>query len=102
MSYGHPRWIKLPSVFLKKEISVDSCEIATSGKLMKWDYCEKISKEVHENEDISLDLLISANCLEGLEPVEVLPRQNDGLYGIRTALGWWVVGPIKAQSHDTI
>ena len=57
----------------------------------------KISKELGDNEDISVDLLIGANCLEALRPVEVIPRPNDGPYAIRTALGWCVVGPIKAQ-----
>ena len=63
---------------------------------------EKIFKELGDNEDISVDLLIGANCLEGLEPVEVIPRQNDGPYAIRTALGWCVVGPIKAQCHNVV
>ena len=49
-----------------------------------------------------MDLLIGANCLEGLEPVEVIPSQNDGPYAIRTTLGWCVVGPIKAQCHNVV
>ena len=75
------------------------CEIATARKLKKWDYLEKISKELGDNEDINVDILIGANCLEALEPVEVIPRQNDGLYAIRTAFGWCAAGPIKAQCH---
>ena len=61
----------------KKRIPVDSCEIATARELKKWDYCEKVSKEYGENEDSSEDLLISANCLEALEPVELIPKLND-------------------------
>ena len=53
------------------------------------------------NEGI-VNLLIGANCLEALEPVGVIPRQNDGPYAIRTALGCCVVGPIKAQSHSAV
>ena len=102
MSDGDPRWIKLLSAFSKKEIPVDSCEIATARKLKKWDYLERISKELGDNEDISVDLLIGANCLQALEPVEVIPRQNDGPYAIRIALGWCVVGPIKAQCHSVV
>ena len=79
------------STFSKKEIPVDSCEIATARKLRKWDYLEKISKELGDNEDISVDLLIGAKCLEALEPAEVIPRQNDGPYANRIALGWCVV-----------
>ena len=102
VSDGNPKWIKLPSAFSKKEIPVDSCEIATTRKLKKWDYLEKISKELGDNEDISVDLLIGANCLEALEPVEFIPRQNDEPYAIRAALGWCTVGPIKAQCHNIV
>ena len=102
VSDGNPKWIKLLSAFSKKEIPVDSCEIATARKLKKWDYLERISKELGDNEDISVDLLIGANCLQALEPMEVIPRQNDGPYAIKTALGWCVVGPIKAQYHNVV
>ena len=86
VSDGHQRWIKLSLPFWKEEIPVVSCKIKTAGKLKKCDYLKKISKELGENEDISVDLLIRANCLEALEPVEVIPRQNDWPYAIRTAL----------------
>ena len=43
-----------------------------------------------------MDVLTGANCLEALKPVGVIPRQNDGPYAIRTALGWYAVGPIEA------
>ena len=102
MSYGSPRWIKLPSAFSKKEIPVDSCDIATARKFKKWDYLEKIFKELGHNEDISVDLLIGANFLEALAPAEVIPRQNDRPYAIRTGLRWCAVGPIKAQCHNAV
>ena len=102
VSDGNPKWIKLLSAFSKKEIPVDSCEIATAGKFKKWDYLERIFKEHGDNENIIVGLLIGTNCLEALEPVEVIPRQNDGPYAIRTALGWCVVSPIKAQCRNAV
>ena len=32
----------------------------------------------------------------------VIPRQNDEPYAIRTALGWCVFGPIKAECHNAV
>ena len=90
------------SAFSKKEIPVDSCETATARKLKKWYYIEMISKELGDNEDIIVDLLIGANCLEALEPVEAVPRKNDGPYPFRTALGWCVVGPVKFQCYNAV
>ena len=59
-------------------------------------------KELGDNEEISVNLLIGPNCLEALEPVEVIPRQNDGPYAIRTALGLYVVAPVKPQCHNVV
>ena len=59
-------------------------------------------KELGDNEEISVNLLIGPNCLEALEPVEVIPRQNHGPYAIRTALGLYVVAPVKPQCHNVI
>ena len=102
VSDSNPKWIKLPSAFSKKEVPVDSCETATGRKLKKWDNLEMISKELGDNEDIIVYLLIGANCLEAPEPVEAIPRQNHGPYAIRTALGWCVVGPVKVQCHNVV
>ena len=102
VSDRNPKWMKLPSAFSKKETSVDSCEMATARKLKKWDYLERIYKVLGDNKDISVDLLIDVNCLEALEPVEVIRRQNDGPYAIRTTFVWCKVGPIKAQCHNLV
>ena len=102
VSDRNPKWMKLPSAFSKKEISVDSCEMATARKLKKWDYLERIYKELGDNKDISVDLLIDVNCLEALEPVEVIRRQNNGPYAITTTFIWCKVGPIKAQCHNVV
>ena len=49
-----------------------------------------------------MDLPIGANCSEAVGPVEVIARQNDGPYAIRTTLGWYVVGRIKVQCHNAV
>ena len=51
-----------------------------------------ISGEIGGNESITVDLLIGANCLKALEPLEVTPSQGNGTYAIRTALGWCIIG----------
>ena len=91
------QWIKLPAAFSIKEITVESCEIATSGKLQRWKYAEKIFGEINNNKNIKVEVLIGANCLEALKPLEVIPSQDKGIYTFRTDLRCCVVGLIKAQ-----
>ena len=94
--------IRLPTAFSKKEILVEPSEIATSGKLQKWKYLERIFGEIGNNENIKVDLLIGSNFLEAFKPHEIIPNQDKGPYAFRTALGWFVVEPMKAQLLDVI
>ena len=81
---------------------MDRSEIATPAKLKQWQYLEKISSFLGENDNISVDLLIGANCVEALQPLEVIPSQQDGPYAYRTILGWSVVGPIVDEKPDVV
>ena len=97
-------WIKLPKSFTRKEIPVDPMEIATQIKLKKWKHLDKVTKHLATDDEVSVDLLIGANCVQALEPVDVISSQCGGPYSFRTILGWCIVGPIedKMGSHGTI
>ena len=81
---------------------MERSEIATPAKLKQWQYLEKISSFLGENDNISVDLLIGANCVEALQPLEVIPSQQDGSYAYRTILGWCVVRPIVDEKPDAV
>ena len=49
-----------------------------------------------------MDLLIGANCVEALQPLEVIPSQQEGPYAYKTILGWCVVGPIVNEKQDAV
>ena len=62
----------------------------------------KISNFLGENANISVDLLIGANCVEAIQTLEVIPSQQDRPYEYRTILGWCVVGPIVDEKLDAV
>ena len=99
-SLGKPKWIKLPRAFTKQELPVDEQEIATSGKVKKWNYLEGIANEICPNTDISVGLLIGTNCTEAVEPKEVISSRKSGPYAVKTILGWCVGGPISCTSES--
>ena len=76
--------------------------MATPAKLKQWQYLEKISSFFGENDNINVDLLIGANCVEALQPLEVIPSQKDRPYAYRTILGWCAVGPIVEEKQDVV
>ena len=45
---------------------MEPCQIATNGKLQRLKYLQRIFMEIDNNENIKVDLLIGANCLEAL------------------------------------
>ena len=47
-------------------------------------------------------MLIGENCVEALQPLEVIPSQQDGPYAYRTIIGWCVVGPIVDEKSDAV
>ena len=98
----YQKWIKLPSAYTKEEIPVDKNEITTPAKLKQWQYLEKISSFLGVNDNISVDLLIGANCVEALQPLEVIPSQQEGPYAYKTILGWCVVGPIVDEKQEAV
>ena len=45
-------------------------------------------------------MLIGANCIKALEPMEIKYSRNGGLYTYRTKLGWCIVGPITTSRNN--
>ena len=62
-------------------------------KLKQWQYLEKISNFLGVNDNVSVDLLIGANCVEALQPLEVIPSQQEGPYAYKTILGCVLLDP---------
>ena len=61
-SLGKPKWIKLPRAYTKQDLPVDEQEIATPEKVKKWNYLKVTANKICPNTDISVGLLIGANC----------------------------------------
>ena len=81
------KWIRHPSTFTREKISKYQSETLTTVKLKQWKHLDIFSEEFCGNESITVDLIIRANSLKALEPLEVVPSQANGPYAIRAALG---------------
>ena len=55
-------WIELPKTFTKRYLPVDQDDIATPSKLKQWKYLERIMDKISKRDDISVGILIGANC----------------------------------------
>ena len=88
------KWITLPKTFSRDCLPVDTEDIATPDKISKWGYLDAIANEINQSSDVTVGLLVGANCSKALEPNKIIPSQGGGPYAFRTILGWCIVGPV--------
>lgn len=95
--------IVLPMCYTRQDIPIDRAHIPTPSKIRQWPYLEHITKEMSEVLDCDVGLLIGYNCPEALAPMDTVVVQGNQPFGIKTALGWSVVGTIDLrESTDAI
>lgn len=99
--FNHQTNIQLPRTFSRPFIPPDKDKITSPRKLRKWSCLDKIHPFLQQDDDDQdVGILIGGNYLRVLEPIEVIPCQNDGSYAFRSALGWCVTGPITTGSSN--
>ena len=91
--------ITLPHCYTKKELPVDPEEIPTPDKLRRWHYLQAIASEIMQNPSVHVIVQIGANCLQAVEPTQIIKSEAGGPYTYKTKLGWCIVGPI-GQKND--
>ena len=57
-------------------------------KLKKWNYLERISEEIGENQAKNVKLLIRTNCPQAFEPVEIIASQDNTPYPFKMVMFW--------------
>ena len=62
-------------------------DITKPGQLKQWKYLEPVVNQLNFEENISVGLLIGANCTKALEPIQLLQGRNGSPYAFSTRLG---------------
>ena len=84
--------IPIPVAFTSTCIPADEEHIPTKEIAKNWEHLRSIENEMHDLFDCNVGLLIGYDCSQALTPREVLAGGNDEPYGIKTDLGWSIVG----------
>ena len=100
-SSGEWMWVDLPVIHTKEDLPVDDEDVATSEKIKRWKYLERIVGEITLGQFISIGLLIGYNFSKALDPLEVIPSEKVNLYVYKTLLRWCIVGTIGETTFDT-
>ena len=88
ISEDNSQWLFLPRTFTRPDLTFDNDDITKPSHLRKCKYLENVTDQLNFSDDISIGLLIGANCTKPLEPIEILQSRNGGHYAFKTRLGW--------------
>ena len=91
-------WLNLSTLFSREYLDIDGEGIPDENTLKEWPYLSEIRDLVDQSSERTVGILIGSNCPRLIEPLKVIPSQNNGPYAIETRLGWCVVGPINNES----
>ena len=58
------------------------------------------ASEIVQNLSLHVGALIGSNCLQALEPTQIINSEADGPYAYKTELGWCIVGLIGQNNDD--
>ena len=96
--------VSLPRTYSRDEIPAKQGQIPRPESVSGWPHLQRIAEHLTPyKHDISVGLLIGANCAKAIKPREVIPGGDDDPYTVQTTLGWGVIGimnPTTGECQD--
>ena len=90
--------VELPRSYTRMEIPVAEQQIPTPELVKQWEHLRSVAERMHKFiPNLEIGLLIGSNCPAALEPLEVVPRGNEGPYAMRLRHGWTLTGPLQVR-----
>ena len=84
---------ELPPAYSKEDIPAKEAQIPCSETAQTWPHLASISNKLMPyDSNVDVALLVGANCIRAIKPKEIIVGDEDDPYGLKTNLGWGVVG----------
>ena len=98
-AFNSTKRIALPPTFSKDDIPARRSHIPTQELANSWSHLKQIAEDLMPLHTCPIGALIGYNCTKALRPIEVIaaPEELDAPYGLKTALGWNIVGTIDVS-----
>ncbi|XP_064622351.1 uncharacterized protein LOC135484646 [Lineus longissimus] len=95
--------VNLPAVLSHAAIPADPSQVPRPETARKWKHLEKIAEELTRYLDsVEVGIIIGNNCTKAIRPLEIVPGDDNDPYGVRTALGWGVVGRVGNSNNHSV
>lgn len=90
--------IEILRSYTRMEIPVTEQQIPTPELVEQWEHLRGVAKRIHKFiPNLEIGLLIGSNCPAALEPLEVVPRGDEGPYAMRLRQRWTLTGPLHVK-----
>ena len=92
--------IPLTQVYSRKTIPINYQHIPCVEMIDKWPHLDTLRDKIAPKFDCEVGLLIGYDCSTAMEPLGVIsaPAATNGPFGLKTELGWGIVGVISANT----
>ncbi|KAK2564378.1 hypothetical protein P5673_011803 [Acropora cervicornis] len=95
--------LALPRTYVRQQIPADRDEIPRPERVQEWPHLQQVSKHIPTYMDsVEVGLLIGLNCPGALRPRDVICRNENDPYAVRSLLGWYVNGPVRHNSSKQV
>ena len=92
--------MNIPVAFTSTSIPADEEHIPTKATAKNWEHLRPIEDKMLDLFDCNFGLRIGYDCSQVLTPREVLAGSDSEPYGIKTDLGWSIVGGSDVRSRQ--
>ncbi|XP_014678718.1 PREDICTED: uncharacterized protein LOC106818533, partial [Priapulus caudatus] len=95
----HERF-RLPVSYSRSFIPVNKSHIPTPEVAKKWPHLENLSDKIAPLQNCEVALLIGYDCPRALAPMDVVRGTADEPFGLKTELGWTIVGRTMCATDE--
>ena len=90
--FSSQSFVNLSPAYTRDFIPLERSHIPTPETAKRWKHLSRIAQEIPELFECEIGLLIGYDCSRALAPRQVITGRDDEPYGIKTDLGWSIVG----------
>ena len=92
--------VPLPTTYSRSHIPIKRSHIPTSDVAKRWPHLQELAQEIPPLQDCKVGLLIGYDCPQALAPVKVKLGKSKEPFGVKTNLGWTIVGFTGTQENE--
>ncbi|XP_038074806.1 uncharacterized protein LOC119742710 [Patiria miniata] len=100
-AHNSDKKIPLPATYSRNIMPANRSHIPNPDMASSHAHLSRLQEHLLPVQPCEIGLLIGYDCTKALAPREVIPPIDDGPYGLKTDLGWSIVGVMKPDEYES-